>query len=255
MADFLKYGSTGPKVKGLQQLLNNNVYRKPRRLLQLDGEFGPLTAASVNGTKFWLGYPKENIQPVAGDKLFSLLENKEPLSDAYKAKRKERQQNIIDNAGKQKDTDKMRLQALAVIKGELGTLEQPNNSNHIKYNTYWNWGPVAYCVIGVSWAWLKVGSKAFVKGSRWAGCTQMLADARGTEKGLHLTSEPDPGCPGVIDLYGDANPDHCITFVKDNGNGTCETYEFNTSKDGTYIQGVWNKTRPMKDCWFFEIEY
>jgi hypothetical protein len=253
MADFLKYGSKGPKVKELQQLLNNNAYRKPRRLLQLDGEFGPLTAASVNGTKFWLGYPKEDIQPVAGDKLFSLLENKEPLSDAYKAKRKERQQNVIDNQGKQKDVDKMRLRAFEIIKGEIGTLERPNHSNNIRYNDYWGWGNVAYCVIGVSWAWIKAGSTAFVKGSRWAGCTQMLADAHGTEKGIHLTSEPDPGCPGVVDLYGDANPDHCITFAKDNGDGTCSTVEFNTSQNG--VEGVWNSRRLMKDCWWFDIEH
>ena len=34
---------------------------------------------------------------------------------------------------------------------------------------------------------------------------------------------PDPGCPGVIDFDGHCDPDHAITFVRDNGDGTCET--------------------------------
>ena len=126
------------------------------------------------------------------------------------------------------------------------------NSNHIKYNTWWGWGPVPYCVIGISWAWVKAGSKAFVKGSRWAGCREMLADAKAGGHGIHLTHDPDPGCPGVVDLNGDASPDHAITFVKNNGNGTCTTVEFNTQKG--YIGGVWNSVRPLRSCWWFEVE-
>jgi hypothetical protein len=253
MADFLKYGAKGERVKELQQLLNHNAYRKPRRLLEIDGIFGPLTSASIQGTKFWLGYPKEDIQPVAGDAIFGYLSDKLPLPGAYAAKRKERQQNLIDNKGKQKDFDLLRLHALEIIKGEIGTLERPNHSNDIQYNDYWGWGNVAYCVIGVSWAWIKVGSTAFKKGSRWASCTQMLADAKGEGRGLHLTQDPDPGCPGVVDLYGDANPDHCITYIKDNGDGTCSTVEFNTSQNG--VEGVWNSKRLLKDCWWFVPEY
>jgi len=148
----------------------------------------------------------------------------------------------------------MRLKALATIKAEIGTMERGGNTNHVKYNDWWAWGAVPYCVIGVSWAWVKAGSKAFARGVRWAGCDMLLADARAGRNGVHLTSDPDPGCPGVIDFSGKTVPDHCITFVHDNGNGTCETYEFNTSKDGTYIEGVWNKTRPLRNCWWFEVE-
>jgi len=254
MSTFLKYGAKGEPVKELQRLLNHNAYRKPRKLLEVDGAFGPLTAGSVQGTKFWMGYAKDDIEPIAGDFFMVLIKNGTPLPGAYDDRRKARLLNVAENYAEKATLDKMRRRVLTRIKGELGTLEQPNNSNHIKYNDYWGWGPVPYCVIGVSWAWLMEGSKAFVRGSRWAGCTQMLADAKSGGHGIHLTHDPDPGCPGVIDLYGDANPDHAITYVKDNGDGTCETYEFNTSKDGTYIQGVFNKARPMKDCWWFEVE-
>jgi hypothetical protein len=177
-----------------------------------------------------------------------------PLPPEYEARRKARLQRVIDNAAEVSVLERMHRRVLARMKGELGTLEKPNNSNHIKYNTYWGWGPVPYCMIFIAWAWLSEGSKAFVKGSRWAGCREMLADAKAGGHGIHLTHDPDPGCPGVVDLYGDARPDHAITFLKDNGDGTCETLEANTSKDNTYIQGVWNKTRLLRDCWWFSVE-
>jgi hypothetical protein len=145
------------------------------------------------------------------------------------------------------------LRALAIIKGEIGTREQ--GENVIRHTKWWGWGAVAYCVIGVSWSRVKAGSTAFKKGVRWAGCQWMLADAKAGGHGIHLTNDPDPGCPGVIDFDGHSDPDHGITFVKDNGNGTCETYEFNTSKDGTYIEGIWKKDRPLRNCWWFEVEH
>ena len=254
MPDYLKYGDTGPRVKALQRQLNVNAYRKPRRLLVIDSQFGPLTSAAVQQTKYWCGYPKEDIQPIAGSELHGYLSGEVPLPGDYRDRRKLRIEKRDAERDKMTAQDRMRLRALAIIKGELGTLERPSNSNHIKYNDWWGWGPVPYCMIGITWAWVKALSKAFVKGSRWAGCREMLADAKAGGHGIHLTHDPDPGCPGVVDLNGDASPDHAITFVKNNGDGTGQTYEFNTSKDNTYIQGVFNKTRLLRDCWWFEVE-
>jgi len=254
MADYLKYGDKGAAVKALQRLLNSNPFHRPRRLLIVDGEFGTLTSAAVQQCKYWLGYPKEDIRPIAGDTLTGFLTRKVALPQDYRDRRNLRIERRDKEKDAQTETDKMRLRALAIVKGELGTLERPSNSNHIKYNTWWGWGAVPYCMIGVAWSWVKAGSKAFVKGSRWAGCREMLADAKAGGHGIHLTHDPDPGCPGVVDLDGDASPDHAITFVKNNGDGTATTYEFNTTKTGTYIQGVFNKTRPLRSCWWFEVE-
>jgi peptidoglycan hydrolase-like protein with peptidoglycan-binding domain len=253
--DYLRYGSKGPRVKVLQELLNKNPYFKPRRALVLDGEMGPLTCSAVMRAKYFLGYTQANVEPVAGNLLIGILSGKIQLTADQMARRVARLKKKEDEQSSQSSQTKMRLKALGIIKGELGTLEQPNNSNHIIYNTWWGWGPQPYCVIGISWAWVRAGSTAFARGKRWAGTDVMLADAKAERNGLHLTNDPDPGCPGVIDFDGHTDPDHAITLVKDNGNGTCETVEFNTSKNGTYIQGVWNKTRPNKNCWFFEVEH
>ena len=133
----------------------------------VDGELGTLTCAAIQQAKHRLGYQSDDIEPVAGDMLFEYLSEERPLPGEYRARRKARLAKIAAAQGTEKA---LRLRALAIIKGELGTLETPNNSNHIKYNDWWGWGNVAYCMIFVAWSWVKAGSKAFVKGSRWAGC-------------------------------------------------------------------------------------
>lgn len=243
----LKYGDKGPRVKALQRLINDNWAFKLKRKLVVDGEFGPLTAAAVQKAKYWLGYKQENNEPVAGEMLVSFLDRSRPLKPEMEARRKKRLAPKPVSAA-----DALRERALKVIQGEIGEVEKPVNSNHIKYNEWWGWGAVAYCVIGVSWAWVKAGSQAFVRGSRWANTDAMLSDAQNNRNGLHLTNNPKPGCPGVIDWEGRSNPDHAVTFVRDNGDGTCQTAEFNSRKNG--VGGVWNQTRPLRQCWWFSVE-
>lgn len=249
---WLQYGDKGPKVKELQKLLNNNKYFHPKKKIVVDGKFGSLTAGLVQRTKYFLGYVKDDIHPVAGDHLLGILTNKITLSAEEKQRRAVRLKQYEERQKQATEQDRRRIRALGIIKEELGTMEAPINSNHIKYTTWWGWGPCAYCVIGISWAWVKAGSKAFVRGSRWASTDVMLNDAKMGHNGIHLTHDPDPGDPGVIDFDGHANPDHAITFIKDNRNGTCQTYEFNTTKNG--IGGVWNQNRQYKNCWWFEVE-
>jgi peptidoglycan hydrolase-like protein with peptidoglycan-binding domain len=249
----LKYGSRGDAVKRLQRALNDNPYRKPSRNLVVDGQFGTLTAAAVQGTKFWMGYPKSGVRPVAGDPFMALATKRKPLPVTYRVRRNLRIKNLKEKRAATQQQTNLRLRALDIIKGELGTLEKPKNSNHIKYNTWWGWGKVAYCVIGISWAWVKAGSKAFLRGVRWANTDVMLEDAKAERHGIHLTSNPKPGCPGVIDFDGHSDPDHAITFVKDNGDGTCQTIEFNTVGPSG-LEGVFNKRRPLRNCWWFTVQ-
>ena len=253
---LLEYGSRGARVKELQRLLNVNPFYKPARKLVIDGDMRTLTCAAVQQAKHRLGYPAENVTPVAGQALFDYLAKNKPMPAAYLACRKRRLEKVRAAARAESAQTRMRLKALEAIKAEVGIMEAPNHSNHIKYNRWWGWGAVPYCVIGISWAWVvKAGSTAFRRGSRWAGTDAMLADGKAGRNGLHLTSDPKPGCPGVIDFDGHTNPDHGITFAHDNGDGTCSTLEFNTAKDGTYLEGVWRKDRPLRDCWWFEVEH
>jgi hypothetical protein len=256
MAKYLRYGDKGEGVKRVQRLVNKNPYYKPRRKLEIDGDWGPLTSGGVQSCKRYAGYPPNDIQPIAGGAFVAYMSGARQLTDRMKKRRavvlrerKEREKQMSGRRG-------LRLRALKIIKDEIGTMEQPINSNHIKYNNWWGWGAVAYCVIGLSWAWVKAGSKAFVRGSRWAGCRQMLAAAKAGGHGIHLTSDPVRGCPGVVDFNGDALPDHAITFIKykfGTGKRIAITAEFNTTKNG--VGGVWSSKRLVKDCWWFNVEH
>jgi hypothetical protein len=258
MAKFLTYGSRGPLVKRLQRALNHNPYFRPRRPLAVDGQMGTLTCAAVQRGKRRMGYPAKALgidldDAFAGEAFLGYLDGSRRLPVVFRVRRRRRLAAIAAQHAAASKLKEMRLRALRIIKGELGTMEAGGHSNVIRYNSWWGWGAVAYCVIGVSWAWVKAGSKAFQRGSRWAGTDLMLADAKAGAKGIHLTNDPDPGCPGVIDFDGRSDPDHAITFVSDNGDGTCETYEFNTTGPNG-MEGVWRKDRPLANCWWFVVE-
>jgi peptidoglycan hydrolase-like protein with peptidoglycan-binding domain len=259
---FLTYGDKGERVKRLQRALNRSPYFKPKPQLVVDGELGPRTCAVIQDAKYRMGYAAGDIDPdvkdqVAGGFLFDLLEGKRELPERYVARRKARLKKIRAKNRLLSRQARMRRAALKVIKGEIGTLEQPSgaNTNRIRYNTWWGWGAVEYCVIGLSWAWVKVGSVAFKRGSRWANTDVMLTDAKAGRNGLHLTSAPKAGCPGVIDWEGHSDPDHAITFVrwKDAAKRIAVTAEFNT-RDNRGLAGVWMKERPAAQCWWFEVE-
>jgi hypothetical protein len=257
---YLQYGDKGPQVERLQRALNTNPYYKPSAKLKVDGRMGNLTCAAVQDAKFLLGYPRDHIDPdardqIAGELLLKLLERRLQLPPEYQRRRKARlaQKRKRDSIVSKQTL--MRRRALRIIKAEVGTMERGGNTNRIKYNKWWGWGPVAYCVIGISWAWVKAGSTAFKRGSRWAGTDLMLADAKAGRNGIHLTSSPRAGCPGVIDFSGKSDPDHAITFIKwaNTTKTLVATAEFNTSSSSG-VAGVWYKVRPAWQCWWFEIE-
>jgi hypothetical protein len=251
---LLKYSSSGREVKELQRLLNANSYRDPKRKLDVDGAFGPLTAASVQGTKFWMGYEKADIEPVAAEFFMSLIREEQALPGAYRERRKARLQQVVDNAGKPGDADKLRLRAVAYAKADVGLYEAPNNA--IKYNSWWTGGNNdggAYCVRAASYWYAKAGSLAVARGSRWENTDAMLADAQAGRNGLHLTSEPQPGCVFVIDFDGHSNPDHCGVFVRDAGSGQFRSVEANALLPSGR-QGVGYHVRAYMLCWFIEVE-
>lgn len=237
---------TGSDVKHLQHLLRE-AGMKPG---PLDGEFGPRTGAACGHYKWRIGYAAGTCHPVAGGLLIEYLTGKRrPTAGmrlrAASRRRKERQEHAAQSKRRA-----MRLRTLAIIRGEIGTREQ--GENVIKYTNWWGWGAVAYCVIGISWAWARAGSKTFKRGVFWANTDAMLADAKAGRNGLHLLDQPLPGSPGVIDFDGHSDPDHAITCIRVEG-AEVVTGEFNTTKDGTSLEGVWEKRRPMRNTWWFAV--
>ena len=236
----------GKDVRQVQQLLTKAGYDPGPK----DGIFGPRTGACCNHYKHDVGYKTGNCHPTAGGLLLVYLRGEKKPSAGMRLRALNRRRKSQE----QRKRRKMRLAALAAVKAEIGTLEAPNHSNVIKYTKWWGWGACAYCVIGISWVWItKVGSKAFRRGYRWANTDAMLADAKAGRNGLHLLSKPLPGSPGVIDFDGHSDPDHAITCIRVEG-AEVVTGEFNTTKDGTRLEGVWEKRRPLRNTWWFAVE-
>jgi CHAP domain len=151
----------------------------------------------------------------------------------------------------------LRVRALELARKDLGVGEYPAGSNNNKFTQWWGWGPTAWCVIADSYWYAKAGSKAIIKGKRWAGTDNLLADAKARRYDVHLVADPKPGDIMLIDLEGHVDPDHA-GLVEKVGASTVQTIEGNTwaASGGNQAEGggVFRKTRPRYNCWFIRVE-
>lgn len=124
----------------------------------------------------------------------------------------------------------VRQAALDLAIGELGTTENPPESNNNKYGSWYGVNYEPWCAIFCTWAFEHAGdSPSFVKGSRYAYCPYVVADARANRYGLSTTDDPIPGDLVVYDWAGDTIYDHIGIFEKDLGGGNFQAIEGNTS--------------------------
>jgi hypothetical protein len=246
----LHYGSRGASVTRLQRALNTNPYHAPRRKLVVDGAFGSLTGAACQQAKYWCGYAKDDIEPVAGTPLRSYLDKTRPLTEEMRARRKAR----LEKAAAAAKVKPLRVKALTAAKADIGILEK--QPNIIKYNAWWNNGAdhEPYCVRAGSYWYAKAGSTVPNRAAgRYQGTDYLLEDAKHGRNGVHLTSDPNPGDGFVIDFDGHSDPDHFGLYAGDEDGGQFHSVEANaTLANGR--QGVGMHTRPASQCWFIVFE-
>lgn len=115
---------------------------------------------------------------------------------------------------------------LAIARAEVGTKENPPNSNKVKYND--NNGQF-WCGYFVNWCAKQVKLKI-------PNCIYTPAGVFGFQgKGTWFnsaTSKPLPGDIVFFDFPGGEKVDHVGIVLKDNGDGTITTIEGNTTEDG-----------------------
>ncbi len=106
-----------------------------------------------------------------------------------------------------------RLQALALLAADIGVAEDPPGSNRNKYGKYWGFDGVAYCAMGVSWAYREAGAPLpdiqtapTGKDGYWAYVPVGYGYAVNNDE---LTDTPEPG---DIVLFGD--DDHTGLFER-----------------------------------------
>ena len=104
-----------------------------------------------------------------------------------------------------------RLRALELLTADIGVAEDPPGSNRNKYGKYWGFDGVAYCAMGVSWAYREAGAplpdiqtSPLGKDGYWAYVPFGYGYAVNHDE---LTDNPQPG---DIVLFGD--DDHTGLF-------------------------------------------
>ena len=139
-----------------------------------------------------------------------------------------------------------RADFVAKARAEIGTKEEPPNSNRTKYGKFTGHDGQPWCGSFVMWCAAQVKLKlpnviytpAGVKGFQGIGAWQNSA-----------TATPAPGDIAFFDFPGnESKVDHVGIVVKDNGDGTVTTCEGNTSESGSQSNGgeVLMKVRAYK---------
>lgn len=116
-------------------------------------------------------------------------------------------------------------------RGELGTTENPPNSNKNKYGAWYGLNGFPWCAMFVSWCFDKAGVPLGKidddKGYRY--CPSAFLYWKHTQQ---LTTTPKLGDIVLFDWEGDGKCDHTGIFIKDNGDGnTFTAIEGNTSNN------------------------
>lgn len=197
----------GPGVKKLQkQLAGENPWKRNFHPGKIDGVYGPATASAVKRAKWRLGYPTKLINNVAGATFCKHMAGTAKLPLLYKRRGDARARRVQEQAAR-------RAKALAGALANQGVKERPAGTNRCKYSEWYGLiGP--WCAMFVTYHYVAAGSKAFLKGARWAYVPYILSAANGHDYGLSITTEPGPGDLVLFDWDKDGVPDHIGMFVK-----------------------------------------
>jgi len=195
----------GATVSQAQKTLNGgNVFGRDFLQGAVDGVFGEETGRACIRAKYWLGYPTGELRATYGDLLNDyLLGKQQPTADMIKR-----------TALRQKPASAkpMRAEALEEALKHLGLKERPAGSNIVRFSTWYGVrGP--WCAMFVTWCYVGAGSKAFVKGVRYAYVPYIVQDARAGRNGLSVTRSPKPGDVVCYDWDGGV-ADHTGLFEK-----------------------------------------
>lgn len=224
----------GPNVRKAQEVLaGNNIFKQDFLQIPVDDEFGPGCARACRRAKFWAGYPGATVNsdrngPIYGNQLHALLTGEKELPADYKKRRNAR----LAEAKKKP----LREKAFERLAADIGYTEKGNNDS--TYGRWYHLNNQPYCAMAVTQAYVEAGSKAFIRGSRYAYCPFIVADARAGKNGLAITRNPEKGDLILFDWKGDGVADHIGLFEAwmDRDKGYFKSVEANTSPDDSGSQ-------------------
>ena len=211
---------TSPPMRGMlaaraQRLLMQNGYY----VGTADAVFGEITARACSDAKYKLGYAAGEIKPTYGDRLDDYLSKRQTPSLIMRVRAKQR-------AKKQPLGEAV----IRVAREYIGLKESPPQSNRVMFSEWYGIiGP--WCLMFVTYCFVKSGSKAFAKGERFAYCPFLL-DAAKRNQGMTIIPKQDVKKGDIVLFCWDNSgvPQHIgiiLTPVTDTG--TFTSIEGNTA--------------------------
>lgn len=231
---------TSPNMTGAgylqRSLAGGNHFRKNFRPGEIDGEYGPYTAAAVKRAKYWMGFPENQCTNVAGHTFVELLTGRRKLPPTYVARKNWR----AKQAPKQQS---IKQAALKEALSHDGYVETGNNNN--AFGKWYGMNYAPWCAMFVTYCYIVAGSKSFKRGERWAYVPYVVTEAQQKDFGLSITPDPEPGDLVCFDWDGGV-ADHIGMFIKwtDRANGEFLAIEGNTAPTNNSNGGqVMRRTR------------
>lgn len=138
-----------------------------------DGVFGETTARACSQAKYMLGYAEKDIRPTYG-----------ALLESYLSGRRKPSMLMRRRAEKRKAAKSPGRKALDYGMQFIGVKENPPHSNRTVFSEWYGIiGP--WCMMFVTYLFVMgADSKWFKRGSRWAYCPYVMADAKNARNGL-----------------------------------------------------------------------
>ena len=136
--------------------------------------------------------------------------------------------------------------------GEQGVMENPPDSNNVKYNQeFYGTDKKRYpwCVVFPWWVFKHTGaSQLFYDGGQIASCTAYMNWSKSKNRWHSASEDPLPGDIAIMG-FGGSEPQHMGMVIGVLSNGKIQTIEGNTSGNGSQDNGgmVMVKERPRSD--------
>jgi hypothetical protein len=244
----LKLGASGAEVRALQRALNQRAVARRLPRINVDGDLGPQTAASVLRVGRALGAAESTLRKVQSphvvtvglQRIIRWPSSRTPAQLARAASRKRAAAKTTTGPRK----------ALDWARGALGTTEHPPGSNRGPRITTWQ-TTLAPWLVGAPWCGVFVGTAlvyAGVKGinSRVAAVAFIYDDAKHSRNGFAHLVEKTSGRPGdAVGLFGLSTH---VELIERRVPGGYVTIGGNTSPNAGGSQsnggGVFRRTRP-----------
>ena len=212
---------TSPNMKGVdvasaQTILKNLGYYNGK----MDAIYGQQSAAATKAAKWDLGYAEKNVTSTFDDQLLNFLIDlsKPTLLMRRRAAIRHNKRTVGDVA-------------LAEASKYIGMSEEPAGSNKVMFSEWYGMtGP--WCAMFVTYCFVQAKSKSFIKGSKYAYCPYVLADAKASRNGLRVIPKADARTGDIVlfDWNKDGVADHIgIVNIAPNKRKTFTSVEGNTS--------------------------